>query len=130
MGTAEIVRYWLKSSRLDLEAAESLFKSKKYTHCLFFAHLSLEKLFKAYFVKIKGKHAPYTHDLIKLSREVQLVLPFELESWLPEISTFNIRTRYLDAKFKFYRKCTHPFTKKHLERIKEIYQWLLKNKKL
>ena len=38
MAFAEIVKYWAKSAKLDLEAAESLLKSRKYTHCLFFGH--------------------------------------------------------------------------------------------
>lgn len=130
MHISEIVHYWLKSAKLDLDAAKSLLKNKKYTHSLFFGHLCLEKIFKACYVKIKSAHAPYTHDLMKLMRESGVVLPAEMEDWLPEISTFNIRARYLDAKFKFYKKCTPAFTKKHFGRIREIYEWLIKNKQL
>lgn len=130
MSFTEVIQYWVKSARLDLEAAESLLKNKKYTHCLFFGHLCLEKIFKAYFVHAKKQHAPYTHDLMKLAHESELVLPPEFEEWLPEISTFNIRTRYLDAKFHFYKKCTAAFTRRHFGHIQEIYRWVLKNKGL
>lgn len=121
MHAEEVVRYWLKSSALDLEAASSLLKNKKYTHALFFGHLSLEKLFKACYVKKTGQHAPYTHDLIKLAREANLNLPKEHEEWLPEINTFNIRARYLDTKFQFFKKCTVAFTKAKFSKIEEIH---------
>lgn len=127
MHISEVVRYWIKSAKLDMEAAESLLQNGKFTHCLFFGHLSLEKLLKATYVKVKKTHAPYTHDLIKLGYETGLALSSEMASWLPEISTFNIRARYLDAKFKFYKKCTSSFTKNRFARIKEIYQWVLEN---
>ena len=121
MQLKEIIHYWLKSASLDLEAAKSLFKNKKYTHSLFFGHLSLEKLFKACYVKEASRHSPYTHDLIKLAHESKLNLPKEYEDWLPEINTFNIRARYLDTKFQFYKKCTPAFAKTQFQKIVIVF---------
>ena len=51
MKKEEHIGYWLKSAEHDLEVAETLFQNKKYDWCLFIAHLVLEKILKAYFVK-------------------------------------------------------------------------------
>jgi len=48
------------------------------------------------------------------------------KNYLLEVTTFNIRTRYPDYKFKFHKKATKEFTRQHITAIKELRQWLLK----
>ena len=46
------IEYWVDSAVHDLDVAETLFKSGKYDWCLFIAHLVLEKMLKALYVKM------------------------------------------------------------------------------
>jgi len=109
---------------MDFEAALDLFKSQKYPHCLFFAHLSVEKLLKALYVKSNKEHSPITHNLLLLAKESGLQLSDLQIEQFAEITTFNIEARYPDEKFKFYKKCTFEFTEKYVQVIREILSWL------
>ncbi len=116
--------YWLTSAQHDLEVAESLFQAGKYDWCLFVGHLVLEKALKAWYVKTAGEFPPRMHDLVRLADLAEVGFEDETLEFLDAVNTFNIATRYPDEKFKFYKLCTHEFTIKHFQQIKEIYQWM------
>ena len=120
----KLIEYWTKSSKMDFEAALDLFNTKKYPHCLFFAHLSIEKLLKALYVKTNEEHSPITHNLMMLAKGSGIPLSNLQIEQLVEINTFNIEARYPDEKFKFYKKCTLEFTEKYIKIIKEILAWI------
>ena len=101
-----------------------LFANKDYAYSLFFGHLTLEKLIKAYYCKNKKEHAPHKHNLLLLAEEVGLNLSDEDRELLETVNRFNIETRYPDLKFEFYKMCTQSFTKGYIKRIREIYKWL------
>ena len=46
MSNAELTKYWFDSAEKDWGVAQLLFASKKYMHCLFFGHITLEKILK------------------------------------------------------------------------------------
>ena len=90
----EIVQYWRDSSDDDRITARELLKSKRYSACLFFVHIYLEKILKATVVEKTGKPAPYVHDLLDLVNIAKIELSEEQKELLREINTFNIRARY------------------------------------
>ncbi len=120
----EAVKHWVKSSKLDLETAEDLFKTKHYHHCLFFCHLFVEKILKGLVVKETGENPLPIHKLRRLANETGIEFSEEQLKLLDEITDFNIRARYNDIKFKFYKKATKGFTEEYFGKSKEIYQWL------
>lgn len=120
----ELIDYWKKSSGLDFEAAQDLLSSKKYAHCLFFAHLSMEKILKALYVKEKNEHPPITHNLLMLVKRIGLELDEAQVEHFAEINTFNIEARYPDVKFKFYQKCTAEFAETYMKIIEDLLKWL------
>jgi len=122
----KLIEYWATSSKMDFEAAHDLFNAKKYPHCLFFAHLSVEKLLKALFVKANEEHSPITHNLLLLAKDSGIALSNLQVEQFAEINTFNIEARYPDEKFKFYKKCTFEFTEKYIKIIEETLDWLKK----
>lgn len=118
--------FWKQSAERNLDAAHILFKSKHYDFCLFLCHLALEKLLKGLAVKQTKKPAPYIHDLEKLAFVAKIKLTKEQISQLRTITTFNIAGRYDEAKYAFHKKCTKPFTTKHLETTEILFIWLKK----
>jgi HEPN domain-containing protein len=102
-----------------------LFESKRYDWCLFIAHLVIEKVLKAFWVRDSEKRLPWIHNLLKIAEETCLNLSEEQKKFLDEIAAFNIRARYPDDKLEFYKLCTKEFTTEQFEKIKEFYQWLL-----
>lgn len=104
-----------------------LYESKDFHWSLFIGHIVIEKLLKADVVKITKAHAPFTHDLLRLSQLANLSLNAEQKDWLDTITTFNLNTRYDNYKEEFYLKCTPEFSELWMERIKTIRTWI-KNK--
>jgi HEPN domain-containing protein len=84
------IKYWADSSKKDFEVAQNLFKLKYYPHCLFFCHLSLEKLLKALVVKKTENYAPLIHDLRRLAD----IAGLELNSEKKEILGYYFDFQY------------------------------------
>ena len=127
MKKADYIKYWVKSSKHDLEVADSLFNSKHFDYCLFMSHLSLEKLLKALWVKNNiENNPPRTHNLVYLAQHASLKLDDDQLKFLQFVNTFNIGARYPDYKFKIYQMCNKKFTEKNYNKVKVFYQWLKK----
>lgn len=121
------IQYWLNGSKEDFQVAKSLFKLGHYSHCLFFCHLSIEKLLKAIVAKETKNYPPYTHDLRKLAEIADLDLDLKQEKALEIISIFNIVGRYADTKLKFYQKYNKKdYAQKYLKTTEELLLWLKK----
>ncbi len=122
----EIVKFWRDKSADDRITARELLKSKRYSACLFFVHIYLEKTLKAAIVEKTGKPAPYIHDLLDLANVAEIELSEEQKELLREINTFNIRARYDNYKSEFYKRATKNYTVKHFELANKLYLWLEK----
>ena len=121
------IQYWLDSSKKDFQVAKSLFNSKYYSYCLFFCHLSVEKLLKAIVVKVTKNYPPYTHGLRKLAEFGKIKLSSEQKEILDKIFTFNIAGRYADAKLEFHKKYNRKeYAQKYLKITEDLLLWLKK----
>jgi hypothetical protein len=59
------INYWTNTAVEDWTTVEVLFSTKRYLHCLFWAHLVLEKLAKAHWVKThEDDIPPKVHNII------------------------------------------------------------------
>ncbi len=126
MERSDLIQYWLTSAAHDLESAETLFEYKRFDWCLFLGHLVIEKTLKAFFVRDNPEeNVPRIHNLSKLAEHTKLQFTPQQQSLLLEINQFNIKARYPDYKFEFYKKCTPEFTEEYFTKIKEMYRWLL-----
>lgn len=125
----EIVKYWIDSSEVDFHAMESLYDKGHYVWALFVAHLVIEKLLKAHYVRNLDNTPPLIHNLLRLAEQAHIDLSEEQKNYLLEITTFNIKTRYPDYKLKFHKKATKDFTLQHIIAIKGLLQCLLKKTK-
>jgi HEPN domain-containing protein len=120
----KVVKHWLDTADSDFNVMLTLFHSKTYSWALFLGHISMEKLLKAYYVKKKKEHAPFTHNLYRLAELSELELTEEYTDWLYNITTFNINARYDDYKKEFYTICTADYTKEWIEKIKLLRAWI------
>ncbi len=123
----KIVKFWQESGEKDLTIARKLFKSKDYGYCLFFCHLTLEKVLKAIIIQKTNKLAPFSHDLTKLAILSGVIFKKAHKAELDNITHFNIAGRYDDEKKQFYKKCTRPYALKFLKITEEIFIWLKEN---
>ena len=70
MNKQESIDFWLTSSEENFRSMNNMFKSREYMWSLFIGHLVIEKLLKAYYVKMVDSNVPRTHDLLKLAVSV------------------------------------------------------------
>lgn len=119
-----LMKYWVDSSKNDLQDVESLYKNKRYSACLFWGHLLLEKILKALAVQETKKQAPRTHNLPLLAQLSKTVLTKEEYQLLFEVDAFNMETRYPDEQFTFHKKCTPSFSKTYYHKIISLYKKL------
>lgn len=120
----QIIKYWRATSRQDFETAQILFQNLKYSHALFFCHLSIEKILKALIVKKTLAAPPLIHDLVRLAEKTDIELTKQFKNHLTEINLFNIQARYDDYKLSFYKKAKKRFTEKYMHLTQEILECL------
>ena len=124
MEANEYIKYWINSSDDDFQAMTHLFEKGDYTQSLFVGHLVLEKLLKAYYVKVNSKSPIFIHDLVRIAEKGNLTLDDDQKDILDTISTFNIRGRYDDYKREFHKKCSNSFTNEWIHNITEFREWI------
>lgn len=121
----ELIKYWQESSLMDFNTAEDIFeKTKNYVAVLFYLHLSIEKIIKAYYVYQRNNHAPFSHNLLYLSRESGLDIAEKDILLLSEINEFNLESRYPDEKFSIYKMADKTFTGKYLKEVRRLREWI------
>lgn len=125
MDTKQLIDFWQRSGLEDIKTAEALFAAKRYTACLFFCHLFIEKMLKACYVAEIGDTPPLWHNLVRLAQKASLELTEKQWDLLAEVNYFNIAGRYEDYQRDFYRISTRAYTKKYLVKSLELHAWLL-----
>lgn len=121
------IDFWVQTALRDWEVANDLNQSGKFMYCLFFAHLTVEKLLKAHWLKDTGESAPpKVHSLTTLHEKIAFKLPPHLEAELPIITAWNLEARYQDYKDRFYKTCTPEYTSAKLNIVNELKECLIK----
>jgi HEPN domain-containing protein len=120
------IKYWTDTAQYDWSGAEEAFNAKRYMHCLFWAHLTLEKLAKAHWVKTNEEDIPpKIHNVVRLLEMSNTDLGEEMMRFLRDLNDFQLSGRYPDYTNNIYSRCTKEFTFEKLEKVKEVRQCLL-----
>lgn len=122
MGNAEQISFWIDSSTDDLKAAEVLHQSDRNLQALFFVHLSIEKLIKAFWVKANKTQPPRIHDLIFLHDQSGLDL--DDLTFMTQINGWNIEGWYPDYKKSLNKVASKDFTQSNLTKAQALWHRL------
>lgn len=122
----KVIGYWRSSAQQNWQTTLVLFKNRRFDACLFFCHLTLEKMLKGLVVRKINDHAPFIHDLKKLAYLTEIKFSKEQLKYLEAITDFNIAGRYADQKYRFYKRCTKEYTQRYLSITKELILCLKK----
>ena len=102
-----------------------LFVGGRYTHSLFFAHLYLEKICKALWVKKNpGNIPPFIHNLVKLSDEAGVPYSMEQKSFMVVMNNFQLEGRYPDYLNSLSKLYKEKNTGEILGQVKNLGLWL------
>jgi HEPN domain-containing protein len=93
MDVQKQIEYWKTGAEEDFAAAESLLDKGYFRHCLFFAHLAVEKMPKAHVVRQTKEIPPRIHDLTRLSKIAGLNLSKEQKDFLLEFGIYQLEGR-------------------------------------
>jgi HEPN domain-containing protein len=121
---------WIKSSNYDIKTADHMLKTRRYIYVLFMCHLSVEKLLKALYEVDLRKIPPKTHNLIYLSRTINLKVPESRLQTLESLNDLSIVTRYpedIDSLIKSFRK---ERVEEYLRKTKALLKWLRNDTRL
>jgi len=121
-----LIKYWLDASEEDFETMIAMYDAKRYSWSLFIGHLMIEKLLKAYYVKIKADYPPFIHNLQRLAEKADLELTEGMMRQFVTITAFNINARYDNYKMSFKKQCTPEFTTEWIKKIKGLRLWIKK----
>jgi HEPN domain-containing protein len=122
----EKIKYWVDLSNNDFVVAETLLKNGHNLYTGFMCHQAVEKLFKAYFTKVKNDTPPFKHDLELLAQQSGLyeLLNEGQISFIEKLNPLNIEARYPDYKNKLSQYLTNENTQSIFNQTKELLQWI------
>jgi HEPN domain-containing protein len=127
MTQEEHIKHWLKSADEDMKDVIVLFDGGRYVMALYHGHLYLEKVCKAVWVKYNDENiAPYTHNLNKLLKGIDIGLSKDDLEFLTKVNDYNIEARYTEFLENLIETTTKELAEDFINRIKFIDQCLRK----
>lgn len=124
MTKEEVIAFWIESSDKDYQTMAHLFNSGDLMWSLFIGHLVIEKLLKAYYIRVKDENYPMVHNLLRIAEKAGLSLNEDQQIFYSTVTGFNINARYDDYKQSFYKKCTREYTSLWVEKISKERTWI------
>jgi|YNPNPStandDraft_1061719.scaffolds.fasta_scaffold62567_3 HEPN domain-containing protein len=111
---------WVQQAAHDLEAAEKNLRMSIYDYCLIGCEQAVEKILKAFYLKITGKEPPHIHVLEELVEKVDL--QNELADLIVELDDYYFLVRYPGFSDEVpYQQCSEEDAKSGLEKTKKIF---------
>ena len=123
MDVQKQIDYWVISSDEDFAAAKSLLEKGHLRHCLFFAHLAVEKMLKARVTRQTEDVPPHIHDLLRLAEIACLKLDPEQARFLREFDVYQLEGRYPDSEQIWVDLAA---AREEISQTVEILKWLKK----
>jgi HEPN domain-containing protein len=120
------VIYWMELSDYDLETAEAMLKSKRYLYVGFMAHQAIEKILKAYYVKLQADTPPYSHSLSYIAKKAEIfeLLSENQKDFIDILEPMNIECRYPVYKEELLKILTDEKCKEILYKTRDLQIWI------
>ncbi len=120
------ILHWMNGADENWQEVGRMFAAATYVPCLFWAHLAIEKLAKALWVKDNaGNTPPFTHNISKLLADTTLVLTPTQASFIQQLNTFQLEGRYESYTANLRQLATQSFTQSVLQDVTDLRLCLL-----
>lgn len=121
MTKEEHINYWAKQVDVDFDCANVLYQPNHFAQALFWAHLALEKLTKALWIKKnEGNTPPFVHNLLRLITQTDEYFSEEQLQFINEMNTFQIRGRYPDYAENLEKTISKEIWEEYLTETKKM----------
>jgi HEPN domain-containing protein len=120
------VNYWKDISDYDLETASAMLNSKRFLYVGFMCHQTIEKIFKAYYSKLKSEVAPFSHSLSYIARKGEFydIFSEDQKDFIDQLEPLNIEARYPSHKERLIKSLTHEKCKELIEKTQQLQKWI------
>jgi len=126
MTKAEHIAYWKDTAADDWADVQKTLQAGVYIHGLFFAHLVIEKLSKAHWVKDNaGDMPPRIHNILRLWQDTQLAPTPAQVKLATRLNDFQLEGRYPDYQRQLRATTTASVAQLLLLDITALRAWLL-----
>ncbi len=122
----KIIDNWLSLAKYDLATAQDMLKAKRYLYVAFMCQQAVEKILKACYVKQHMSTPPYTHNLLRLVKD----LSFKDEmgagrmATIEELNSYYIESRYTEDIEELSKVLTEAKAVSILNSTKELFGWI------
>jgi HEPN domain-containing protein len=102
------IQYWIDLADYDLETAKAMRQTQRYLYVGFMCHQAIEKILKAYYVKVLSEHPPRSHNLTLLAEKSDIIheLSDNQRNILLTLEPLNIEARYPSQKERLLKSLT------------------------
>ena len=126
MTKADHIAYWQDTAAFDWPAVQRMMQAGDYVHGLFFAHLVIEKLSKAHWVKDNADNIPpKIHNIIKLWAATRLTPTAEHIAMATELNNYQLEGRYPEYMRQLYSGTTPANAQQLFTDVNILRTWLL-----
>jgi len=122
----EHIQFWIDQAQDDWGAVDNLFIGRKFLQSLFFAHLVIEKICKAIWIKYNTENVPpRSHNLLFILSTTPIQINENFREFILTLSRFQIEGRYPEYLSNMHLICNEQFTAELINKTNEIRLWLL-----
>ncbi|HPJ40673.1 MAG TPA: HEPN domain-containing protein, partial [Spirochaetota bacterium] len=110
----------------DLETARAMLKAGRYLYVGFMCHQTIEKSLKAYYWHSIQNEPPYTHNLLILAEQSNLIqyVTDPMNRLLSRLMPLNIQARYPQDKDELLRVLSDSVCSDILKQTEEFFEWI------
>ena len=122
----KIINNWISLAEYDLATADDMLKSKRYLYVAFMSQQAIEKILKACYVKEHRTTPPYTHNLLRLIKELSFKSEMndQIMATIEELNSYYIESRYTEDIEELSKLLTETKAVSVLNSAKEFFGWI------
>ena len=122
----KIIDNWISLAKYDLATAHDMSKAKKYLYVAFMCQQAIEKILKDCYVKQNTSTPPYTHNLLRLVKDLSFKdeMGDEMMAAIEELNSYYIESRYTEDIEELSKFLTEAKAVSVLNSTKELFEWI------
>ena len=109
-----------------MATAKAMLKTKRYLYVAFMCQQAIEKILKACYVGRLASTPPYTHNLLRLIKELTFKgeMGDEMMGAIEELNSYYIESRYTEDIEELSKLLTEAKAVSVLNSTKELFGWI------
>ena len=126
MTKADHIAHWLREAEQNWQEVQQMFAAGTYIPCLFWAHLTLEKIAKALWIQHnEANFPPFIHKITRLLELADVELTSDQMTFFQQLDAFQLQGRYEGYAVGLRQRATPAFTHAVLQQAAVLRQCLL-----